>query len=84
MKNYMVKTPNDSTKEDKDLDEIFEKLFSTAMKFCEKYPHQMVAGTYMAIACRMYKTVLAPDEFQRMMQFISETDVPPYKEPTVH
>jgi len=38
----------------------------------------------MAIACRMYKTVLAPDEFETMMKFISESDVPPYTEPTLH
>jgi hypothetical protein len=74
----------DLSQEDKDLEEIFEKLFNTAMKFCERYPSQMVAGTYMAIACRMYKTVLAPDEFKTMMKFISETDVPPYTEPTLH
>jgi len=74
----------DLSQEDKDLEEIFEKLFNTAMKFCERYPSQMVAGTYMAIACRMYKTVLAPDEFETMMKFISESDVPPYTEPTLH
>jgi hypothetical protein len=80
----MTVKPTKEELEDKDLEEIFEKLFSTAMRFCEKYPHQMVAGTYMAIACRMYKTVLAPEEYARMMKFISEQDVPPYKEPTVH
>ena len=74
----------DLSQEDKDLEEIFEKLFSTAMRFCQKYPSQMVAGTYMAIACRMYKTVLAPDEFKTMMKFISETDVTPYNAPTLH
>jgi hypothetical protein len=84
MINYMVKTPPDSAQEDKDLEEIFEKLFSTAMKFCEKYPSQMVAGTYLAIAMRMYKTVLAPEEFKMMMETISDTEVSPYKGPRVH
>ena len=74
----------DMSQEDKELQDIFEKLFDTAMKFCEKYPHQMVAGTYMAIACRMYKTVLAPDEYARMMKYISETSVTPYTGHTVH
>jgi len=70
--------------EDKDLEEIFNRLFEMAMRCCEKYPSQMVAGTYMAIAIRMYKTVLAPDEFERMMETVAETDASPYKGPRVH
>ena len=80
----MTTKPTNDESEEQDLQEIFERLFDTAMKFCEKYPHQMVAGTYMAIACRMYKTVLAPDEYARMMKFISEQDVPPYIPPRLH
>ena len=80
----MIKKPTNDESEEQDLQDIFERLFDTAMKFCEKYPHQMVAGTYMAIACRMYKTVLAPDEYARMMKFISEQDVPPYLPPRLH
>ena len=70
--------------EDRDLEEIFERLFEMAMRCCEKYPSQMVAGTYLAIAMRMYKTVLAPNEFKAMMEHISDTDVTPYKEPKLH
>ena len=70
--------------EDKDLAEVFDRLFEMAMRCCEKYPSQMVAGTYMAIAIRMYKTVLAPDEFERMMETVGEQDVEPYKGPRVH
>ena len=80
----MIKKPTNDESEEQDLQDIFERLFDTAMKFCEKYPHQMVAGTFMAIACRMYKTVLAPDEYERMMKFISEQDVTPYKGPSLH
>ena len=74
----------DISQEDKDLEEIFNRLFEMAMRCCEKYPSQMVAGTYMAIAIRMYKTVLAPDEFERMMETVAETDAQPYKGPRVH
>ena len=70
--------------EDKDLAEVFDRLFEMAMRCCEKYPSQMVAGTYMAIAIRMYKTVLAPGEFKLMMETVSESDVEPYKGPRVH
>ena len=70
--------------EDKDLAEVFDRLFEMAMRCCEKYPSQMVAGTYLAIAIRMYKTVLAPDEFKIMMETVGEQDVEPYKGPRVH
>ena len=70
--------------EDKDLQEIFDRLFEMAMRCCEKYPSQMVAGTYMAIAIRMYKTVLAPEVFKLMMETVGEQDVKPYKGPRLH
>ena len=74
----------DISQEDKDLKEIFDRLFEMAMRCCEKYPSQMVAGTYLAIAIRMYKTVLAPEEFKLMMETVSETDVESYKGPRLH
>ena len=80
----MTTKPTKEAQEDKDLAEVFDRLFEMAMRCCEKYPSQMVAGTYMAIAIRMYKTVLAPDEFERMMETVAETDASPYKGPRVH
>ena len=80
----MTAKPTKEAQEDKDLAEVFDRLFEMAMRCCEKYPSQMVAGTYMAIAIRMYKTVLAPDEFERMMETVAETDAQPYKGPRVH
>tara|TARA_R110002020_G_scaffold48608_1_gene138407 strand:- start:410 stop:652 length:243 start_codon:yes stop_codon:yes gene_type:complete len=80
----MTKKSTNDESEDKDLKEIFDRLFEMAMRCCEKYPSQMVAGTYMAIAIRMYKTVLAPEEFKMMMETVSESDVEAYKGPSVH
>ena len=80
----MTAKPTKEAQEDKDLAEVFDRLFEMAMRCCEKYPSQMVAGTYMAIAIRMYKTVLAPDDFERMMETVAETDAQPYKGPRVH
>ena len=80
----MTVKPTKEAQEDKDLEEIFNRLFEMAMRCCEKYPSQMVAGTYMAIAIRMYKTVLSPDAFKIMMETVSESDVEPYKGPRVH
>ena len=80
----MTTQPTKEDSEDKDLVEIFDRLFEMAMRCCEKYPSQMVAGTYLAIAIRMYKTVLAPEEYALMMKTISESDVTPYKGPRLH
>ena len=70
--------------EDKDLAEVFDRLFEMAMRCCEKYPSQMVAGTYMAIAMRLYKTTLDDDEYKSMIQTVMESEVKPYKEPKLH
>ena len=53
----------------------------------KKYETQMVAGTLMAIAIRLYKTSLSDDGFHDMLQTIleSEDDIRPYKDKeTVH
>ena len=46
----------------------------------KKYEPQMVAGTLMAIAIRLYKTSLSEDGFSEMLQTIleSEKDVKSY------
>ena len=46
----------------------------------KKYETQMVAGTLMAIAIRLYKTSLSNDGFSQMLQTIvdSEDEIRPY------
>jgi len=48
------------------------------------YDPQKIAATYMAIACRIYKTVLEDDEYDLMMEMIHKTPIKPYKQPTLH
>ena len=47
---------------------------------------QMVAATYLAIAMRLYKTLLASEDYAEMLKAVLESDVQPYKDPkkTVH
>ena len=56
------------------------------MVYGENYPMQMVASTYLAIAMRIYKTILGSKEYEEMLKTVLETDVEPYKDPkkTVH
>ena len=73
------------TTDDK-LKKIYQKIFLDAMIYGENYPMQMIASTYLAIAMRIYKTILGPKEFEEMLKTIMETDIEPYKDPkgTLH
>ena len=65
---------------DKELQDIYNKIFKQAIRHMQKYEPQMVAGTLMAIAIRLYRTSLSDDGFSQMLQTIldSEDDVKPY------
>ena len=72
--------------EDEKLKRIYQKIFTDAMVYGENYPMQMVAATYLAIAMRIYKTILDPKEYEEMLKTVMESDIQPYKDPkgTVH
>jgi len=63
---------------DKDLQEIYNQIFSDAMKYTDQFNIQMVAATYVAIAMRLYKSTLNPKEYEMMISTIMETEVQPY------
>ena len=73
---------------EKDLQDIYNKIFAESVKHMKDYEPQMVAGTLMAIAIRLYKTTLSEDGFHSMLQTImdSEDNVKPYfdDEETIH
>tara|TARA_R100001086_G_scaffold239792_1_gene165461 strand:+ start:349 stop:573 length:225 start_codon:yes stop_codon:yes gene_type:complete len=72
--------------DDEKLKRIYQKIFTDAMIYGENYPMQMVAATYLAIAMRLYKTLLGPKEYKEMLKTIEESEVKPYKKPggTLH
>ena len=71
--------------EDKKLDDCYQELFKMVVDLQLKYPHQMVAGTMMAQALKIYKSTLTNDGFKGMMQTIadSESNIKPYNKPTL-
>ena len=73
---------------EKELQEIYDKIFGQAVRHMKKYEPQMVAGTLMAIAIRLYKTQLSNDGFSEMLQTIldSEESVKSYfdEKDTIH
>jgi len=69
---------------DAKLNKVYKDVFEMAMKLSEKYPQQVIASTYMAIAMRLYRTALAEEEYGRLMRFIMDTPVEPFNTPTYH
>jgi len=65
---------------DKELQDIYNKIFKQAIRHMQKHEPQMVAGTLMAIAIRLYKTSLSDDGFSQMLQTVldSEDEIRPY------
>ena len=69
---------------DKDLERIYDDIFGDAIEYMRDYEVQAVAATYMAIAMRLYKTHLAEDEYQAMIQTVMDSEVKPYNIPKIH
>ena len=72
---------------EKQLQDIYNKIFAQTVRHMKKYEPQMVAGTLMAIAIRLYKTSLSDDGFSEMLKTVldSEEDVRPYDDKeTIH
>ena len=73
---------------DKELQDIYNKIFKQSVNHMKKHEPQMVAGTLMAIAIRLYKTSLSDDGFHEMLQTVldSEKDIKSYfeEEETIH
>ena len=71
---------------DKELQEIYNRIFGDAMKYTDQFSIQMVAATYIAIAMRLYKTSLSSEEYNMMVRTIMETEVEPYgkEKGTIH
>ena len=65
---------------EKELQDIYNKIFEESVEHMKKYEPQMVAGTLMAIAIRLYKTTLSDDGFHQMLQTVldAEDDVKSY------
>lgn len=57
----------------KRLDELFQKQWSVTSIMLEDYRPMEVAGVMIAQALRIYKTLLTEDEFNKMMDNISNS-----------
>ena len=59
---------------EKDKKEIYEEVFDCMAELIhEGYSEQLVASTMMAIAMRLYKSVLKPNDFLEMIESVKRT-----------
>ena len=72
------------THDSKDLEQIYNDVFSDAVQYMRDFEVQAVAATYMAIAMRLYKTHLDEDEYEAMIETVIETEVKHYRETKLH
>ena len=68
--------------DDEKLNELYNKSFATNVQLSEEYSVLAVAGVLLGQAMRLYKTALNKNEFDEMVELISDTskDVRPYDE----
>ena len=63
-----------------DTTKIYDELFEHAMHLLNDHqqPAELIAGTMMAIAQRIYRTQLNEEEYKEMMEVIKDAPVKPY------
>ena len=59
--------------------QVYEELFEKAVTLIQDHSPELVAGSLMAIAQRLYKTHLSEAEYQRLMNFITTVEIEPYE-----
>ena len=65
--------------EDNDEREVYDELVEKAITLIQDHPPELVAGSLMAIAQRLYKTHLTEPEYKRRMDFITTVEIEPYE-----
>ena len=76
----------DMFSDDKELNDLYQKMYRDLNKLCEKNDPLMVAGIMMAQAIKIYKTAFPEEEFERMMDTIADSKdiVKPLNTPTLN
>jgi len=76
-----MSTQNLENSKMKDPNKVYEDLLEHAMHLLNDHqkPLELVAGSMMAIAQRLYKTALNDHEYERIMDVVRDAPVQPYK-----
>jgi glutamate formiminotransferase len=76
----MAKTKVSSQLEETDTQKCMDDMSEHAFHLLNDHqlPVELVAGTMMAIAQRLYKTQLNADQYEAMMEVVKDAEVRPY------
>ena len=58
---------------------VYEELFEKAVTLIQDHSAELVAGSLMAIAQRLYKTHLSEPEYKRLMDYMTTVEIEPYE-----
>ena len=72
--------------DNKNLDESHRATMAFMFNQLEKTDPQIVASTMLAIAMRLYKTILKPDDFEKFVSMVSEEsgEIEPFERPSIN
>ena len=72
--------------DNKNLDESHKATMTFMFNQLEKTDPQIVASTMLAIAMRLYKTILKPDDFEKFVSVVSEEsgEIEPFERPSIN
>ena len=70
----------------KNLDESHKATMTFMFNQLEKTDAQIVASTMLAIAMRLYKTILKPGDFEQFVSVVSEEsgEIEPFERPSIN
>jgi tRNA C32,U32 (ribose-2'-O)-methylase TrmJ len=65
---------------EEDTKKVYDEFFEHAMHLLNDHqkPAELIAGTMMAIAQRIYKTQMSDEEYEAMMEIIRDAPAKPY------
>tara|TARA_B100001094_G_scaffold103640_1_gene99898 strand:+ start:394 stop:627 length:234 start_codon:yes stop_codon:yes gene_type:complete len=68
------------------LNECYQEVFKVMIALQTKYSNQMIAGTMMAQALRLYKSNLTDEGFEAMVKVIADTgdSIQPFDAPSIN
>ena len=72
--------------EDEKLNDCYQEFFRTVIDMQARYNNQMIAGTMMAQALRLYKSNLTEEGFRAMVAVIASSGdtIEPFDAPTIN
>ena len=72
--------------EEKDLNDCYQEFFRTVIDMQTRYNNQVIAGTMMAQALRLYKSNLTEEGFRAMVEVIASSSdtIEPFDAPTIN